>query len=225
MLQEKGVDDQTVAQKDQVKLGLVGAARAYRAIGKDPADLETVRKDESLNKSPTFLATMAAIIEEIVNPLAPAVAGDLTANGLIQWYSAPVGGTVETDVKSNDVFLWQDSAPGSSNSTPKNYMYAKTVTLTPKTYTCNFTIKGYQDWVNGDAGYHYASLGFGLMNKCYAMMIQDLKAATEDGMILSALTAPSYSSENWNNITTLVAAVNGVTRGDLLAYGSIGAPS
>ena len=225
MLRERGVDYQTLSQKHQEKLELFCAAQAYRAIGKDPADLETVRRDNSLNKSPVFLATMAAIIQEIVNPLVPAVAYDLTAGGRIQWYTAPAGGTVAVDVRSNDVFLWQDSAPGSSNSTPKNYMYAKTVTLSPKTYTCNFTIKGYQDWVNGDAGYHYASLGFGLMNKCYAMMIQDLKAGTEDGMILSALTATSYSSENWNNITTLVAAANGVTRGDLVAYGGIGALS
>lgn len=225
MLDAKGVDYQELAQKHDEKKLLFCAAQAYKVLGKDAPDLETVKKDHHLNGDLIFLNTMAAIENEVVNPLMFTVFDDFTSGGLIQWYSAPVGGTVEIDVKSNDVFLWQDSAPGSSNSTSKNYMYAKTITMTPKTYTCNFTIKGFQDWVNGDAGYHYAAMGFGLMNKCYAMMMQEMKAALDNGMILDKLTATSYNSSNWAEISTLVAAANGVSRNDLIAYGSIGALS
>lgn len=199
------------------------AAQAYKAKGMEPeSDFNIVKNDLSLSRDQTFLATMAAIDRDVLQPLLFRVYDDISAGGLMQWEAVPFGGTKEITVRSNDVFLFEDSSWGSGRSASYNYLYAKTITLNPKMYACQAKIKWYQDVVNGDPGNYYAAIMGGMWNKIYAIFMSKLtSAATNTTYIPTALTASTYSSENWNSITTKVAAVNGVRRQDLVAFGTI----
>lgn len=197
------------------------ATQAYKMVGKEAPTLEEAKRDYSLARNSTFLATMAAIDVDVITPIAFRVFDDVSAGGLMRWEAVAMGSTAEITVASNDVFLFEDSSWGSSRSTSKNYLYAKTITLTPKPYSCNATIKWYQDIVNGDAGRYYAAIMNGMWNKIYAKFVQALNnAASNTTLIPAGLTAETYTTSNWLNITTKVAAANGVRRDNLLAYGT-----
>lgn len=202
------------------------AAKAYQAVGKAaPATVEEAKRDYSLSRNEVFLRTMAAIDRDVLDPLFFAVF-DSVGGRLMQWEAAPLGRTTEVDIRSNDVFVFEDSSWGSGRSTPKNYLYSKSITLTPKMYSCNATIKWYQDVVNGDAGRYYASIMNGMWNKIYAILMNGLKTAiSSTSYVPTGLTAATYTTNNWLTITTKVAAANGVRRDDLMAVGSIQALS
>lgn len=221
-LNGKGVDLPTLDRAHKEKKLLFCAAQANKISGKDaPANYEeVVRNSASYANDEIFLRTLAEIDREVIDPLFFSVISD-AGMGLMQWQPAPLGSTTEITVRSNDVFLFEDSAFGSGRSTTKNYLYAKSVTLTPKIYSCNATIKWYQDVVNGDAGRYYAAIMNGMYNKIYAIMMQSLKAAVAGGTYIPAgLTAATYSTQNWLKITDLVAAANGINVDDLMAIGT-----
>lgn len=202
------------------------AAKAYQSVGKAaPATVEEAKRDYSLSRNEVFLRTMAAIDRDVLDPLFFAVF-DTVGGRLMQWEAAPLGRTTEVDIRSNDVFLFEDSSWGSGRSTSKNYLYAKSVTLTPKMYSCNATIKWYQDIVNGDAGRYYAAIMNGMWNKIYAILMSGLKASiASTAYVPTGLTAATYTTNNWLTITTKTAAANGIRRDDLMAVGSIQALS
>ncbi len=220
-LPEMGIDYATYSKAHSDKKFLFCAAQAYKAVGKDaPATVAEAKRDASLAKDPVFLRTMAAIDRDIIDPVFFRVFDDVSATGLMEWSECPLGGTVEIDIRSNDVFLFEDSAWGSGRSTTKNYLYGKTITMTPKMYSCNATVKWYQDIVNGEAGRYYAAIMNGMWNKIYARFVSALtQAANGNTYIPSALKANTYTTQNWLTITNKVAAVNGVRREDLVAYG------
>lgn len=222
-----GVDYGEMSRKHSDKLFMFCATMANKAVGKSaPASVEEAKRDLSYSKNQTFLATLAAITQDVITPIIFKVYDDIAAGGLMQWEPVPFGGTKEIEIRSNDVFLFEDSAWGSGRSASYNALYAKTITLNPKMYACQAKIKWYQSIVNGDAGYYYAAIMNGMWNKIYAMFIQNLTTAAADtSYVPTALTAATYSTANWNAITTKVAAVNGVRRSDLVAFGSIEALS
>lgn len=197
------------------------ATKANEAYGKEaPTSFDDVKKNLSYWRDPIFLRTMAEIDREVIDPLFFSVI-DSVGMGLMQWESVGMGETKEITIRSNDVFLLQDSSWGSSRSVPKNYLYAKTVTLTPKVYSANATIKWYQDIVNGDAGMYYAALVRGMYNKIYAKNISGMKAAISGGTYVPAnLTAQTYTTQNWITITDKVAEANGLTVDSLMAIGT-----
>nr|DAF90899.1 MAG TPA: hypothetical protein [Siphoviridae sp. ctnMR5] len=223
-----GVDYATLSRVAQERKILFCAAQAYKAMGINevPTDFKAVKHDTSLSKNPIFLATLAAIDREVLQPLFFSVIDDVAMGGLMHWESAELGATKEITVGSNDTFIFEDSAWGSGRSTSKNYLYAKTITLTPKMYSCNATIKWYQDIVNGDAGRYYAAIIRGMWNKIYAQFLGYLKGAVSNTALIPAgLVKTTYNSENWNSLTTLVAAANGLRRENLVAFGGISALS
>ena len=206
------------------KMFLFCAAMANKAVGMPaPASIEAVKSNANYAKDLVFLRTLAAITADVLEPVYPLVLSDVGMGGLMQWEPVPFGGTKEIDIKSNDYFVFEDSAWGSARSASYNALYAKTVTLNPRPYTTQAKIKWYQDVVNGDAGRYFAAIMRGMWNKIYAIFIQRLVAATSNtALVPSALTVSTYTTANWNALTTKVAAVNGVTRADLLAFGEIG---
>ena len=217
-----GMDYATAQRIHSDNKFLFCATQAYKMVGKEAPTLEEAKRDLSLATDRTFLATMAAIDRDVLNPIAFRVFDDVSAGGLMRWEAVSFGGTAEITVTSNDVFLFEDSSWGSSRSTSKNYLYAKTITINPKLYSCNATIKWYQDVVNGDAGRYYAAIMNGMWNKIYAKFMQTLKnAAADPAYIPAGLTADTYTTLNWANVTKNVAAANGVLRKNLLAYGDI----
>lgn len=221
-LNGKDVDLATLDRAHKEKKLLFCAAQANKISGKEaPANYEeVVRNSATYARDPVFLRTLAEIDREVIDPLFFSVISD-AGMGLMQWQPAPLGSTTEITVRSNDVFLFEDSAWGSGRSTTKNFLYSKSVVITPKIYASNATIKWYQDIVNGDAGRYYAAIINGMYNKIYAILMQSLKAAVAGGTYVPAgLTAATYSTQNWLTITDLVAAANNLRVDDLLAIGT-----
>lgn len=218
-----GADYGTLSQKHRDDILLFCASIANKAVGKEaPASVEDVRNDISYSRNETFLRTLAAITKDVIQPLVFRFYDDVSAGGLMQWEPIPLGGTKEIEIRSNDVFLFEDSSWGSGRSASYNELYAKTITLNPKMYACQAKIKWYQDVVNGDPGYYYAAIMNGMYNKIFAIFMRKLTtAAANTAYIPAGLTASTYTTANWNKITTLVAAANGVRREDLLAFGKI----
>lgn len=220
------VDYATYDEAHKNKKFLFCAAQAYAAVGKEAPTLEQAKNDYSLAKDTVFLKTMAAIDRDVLTPLIFSVFDDISANGLMQWVPAEMGRTTEIEIKSNDVFLFEDSSWGSGRSTSKNYMYAKTITMTPEMFSCNATIKWYQDIVNGEAGRYYAAILNGMWNKIYAIFVSSLNAAKANTVYIpAALKATTYTTGNMLSVSTKVAAANGVRRQDLMVFGEIGALS
>jgi hypothetical protein len=212
------------ARKHMEKKLLFCATKAYAAVGKPaPENVEAVKSDMNLWKDPIFLRTMSYIDAEVVSPLLYSVISDLGGQ-MLNLRSAPVGRTVEINVQSNEAFLWEDSAPGSGHSTTKNYLYGDTITLNPKMYVCNGTIKWFQLVAsdNGmDAGWYYTAIIRGLWSKITALYTKALlNAATNTMYVPSYLTFDSYSSANWASATTAAAVANGVRREQLMAFGN-----
>lgn len=199
------------------------ATMANKAVGKEaPESVEEAKRNLSYAKDRTFLATLAAITRDVIQPLYAKVFDDV-AGQLMQFEEVPFGGTKEIDILSNDVFMFEDSSWGSGRSSTYNQMYGKTITLNPRPYQCNVRMKWYQSIVNGDAGAYYAAVMNGMWNKMYAIFMGKLLTASSNtDYIPSGLTASGYTSGNFAAISTLVAAANGVKRSDLLAFGTIG---
>lgn len=209
--------DLSRAHKEK-KLLFCAAAVAEQEKTEAPASFEEFKRNAHVYAhNPTFLRVMAAIDRDVLSPIFFNVL-DSVGMGLMQWDSTPFGATKEINVKSNDAFLFEDSAWGSGHSTSKNYLYGKTITLTPKMFSCNATIKWYQDVVNGDVGDYYAAIINGMYSKIYAKEMQALTAAI-DTYIPSGLKSATYTTQNWITITDLVAAANGVNVTDLIAVG------
>lgn len=206
------------------KMLLFCAAMANKADGRPaPASVAEVKKNANYARNEAFLRALAAISVDVLEPIYATVMSDVAMGGLMQWEPIPFGGTKEINIKSNDYFRFEDSAPGSARSASYNRLSAKTITLSPKFYTTQAKILWYQDIVNGDAGRYFAAIMRGMWNKIYAIFIGQLVAATSNtALVPSALTVSTYTTANWNSLTTKVAAVNGVTRSDLLAFAEIG---
>lgn len=212
-----------VTEKTMLFCGIV----ANQSVGKEvPESYEDVRKNLSYAKDANFLRTLAAITKDVLEPTLFNIMDDVAAGNLMQWETVPFGGTKEIEIASNDVFLFEDSAWGSARSASYNALYAKTITLNPHPYTTQAKIKWYQDVVNGDIARYYTAIVRGMWNKIYSKFIGQLTSAVGNtAYIPTDLTASTYTSDNWNRITTLVAAANGVRRDNLLAFGGINALS
>lgn len=212
-----------VTEKTMLFCGIV----ANQSVGKEaPESYEDVRKNLSYAKDDSFLRTLAGITKDVLEPTLFNIMNDVAAGNLMQWETVPFGGTKEIEIASNDVFLFEDSAWGSARSASYNALYAKTITLNPHPYTTQAKIKWYQDVVNGDIARYYTAIVRGMWNKIYAKFIGQLTSAVGNtAYIPTGLTASTYTSDNWNRITTLVAAANGVRRDNLLAFGGINALS
>lgn len=213
------------SRKHTEKKLLYCAGQVAKTLGTQaPTTMQELKANSMLAQNGLMLQVLAEIDREILTPIFFDVINDV-GMGLMQWEALPFGGTKEITVQSNDVFLFEDSAWGSGKSTSKNYLYAQTITLTPKIYSANATIKWYQDIVAGDAGRYYAAIMLGMYNKIYAKNIAALNTAigtpgTGNQYIPQGLTAATYSTQNWIQIGDLVAAANGVTVDRLMAVGT-----
>lgn len=217
-----GVSYATLSQKHKESKLLFCAAAACSAQRRPAPETFDEFKKEAMRYATNsiFLDTLAAIDVDVLSPIYFNIMSDVGMD-LMQWEVTGFGQTKEIVIPANDVFLWEDSAYGSERSTSKNYLYAKSITLTPKAYACNGTIKFYQDIVNGEAGSYYGAIVLGMYNKIYAINMSLLKAATVNNRYIPAgLTASTYTTDNYIRITDLVAAANGKTVNDLMAIGT-----
>lgn len=210
-----------LSQNHKRDLFMFCAAKAYAVQGKAaPESLNEVVNDLSLSKDPNFLRTMAGIVQEVITPVLPAVMSD--AGGmLMQTTTVPLGQTKEITVHSNDVFLFEDSSWGAERSVSKNYLYDGVVTLNPKPYATNGTIKWFQMVANDtDIGWYYNAIMAGLYSKLMALYTQAISAvATNQKYVPDYLQFTSYTSANWAEAIVGVQTANRLRRDQLAAYG------
>lgn len=220
-------DYATMSKKHSEEKFLFCAARAYAACGAPaPESFEQVKNDRSLWKDNVFLRTLARIDMEVITPMLFDVFNDL-GGSMFNMSSIPFGSTREIVVDSNEVFLWEDGSLGSGHSTTKNYLYQDSITLNPRLFNANATIKWAQLMANDsgmDTGHYYAALIRGMWSKIMAITTNALTdTATQAQYVPSYLRFNSYNSANWAAATTAVAVANGVPRDRLMAFGQYSA--
>ena len=203
------------------KMMLFCAKRAC-AISGEPAPTDYSdfqRKARRFMGDKSFLVVLSGIISEIVSPILPT-----TMSSAMDWvadtYNVPLGKTLELDVMSNDVFLFEDDSWGASRSKPSNYLYTSPVTLNPHLKTAKATIKWYQMMGNdADLGQFFNSIAAGLYSKLMAMSIGAFKTAITGGIYIPTALQFTNTSANWAKAATKLAMVNGRRYRDIVAVG------
>lgn len=210
-------------QKNTMADVVLFCANAARRAACAPmyTNIDQVKMDRTLYTNAVFYNALVTLASEVITPLYPA-AMDIATNRLITWDTTPFGQSKVIDIKSNDFFVFQDDSWGAVSSKPYNYLYRDQVVLTPKPYSAKAKIKWYQDVVSGDAGDYFAAMLLGARSKMYAITIEQFKAAIANTKYMpSGFTLDSYSAENWNKAIMQASAVNGVSRNQLMAYGTL----
>lgn len=202
------------------------AALANKQVGKEPyTSMEEVAKDRNLHMNDTFWRALAYISQEVITPLFPAVMDD-TMGRLVEWSEVRLGDSKVYDIESNDFFIFDDDSWGAVSSKPYQYLYKSQIAVTPKPATAKTKIKWYQDIVGGEAGRYFAAFMRGAYSKIYAVTLEKFKAAIANSRYASSvLTYDSYSAANWNQAIMRAAALNGVSRNNLMAFGTLSALS
>lgn len=202
------------------------AALANKQIGREPyTTIDEVANDYSLYNNQTFLKALAAISEEVIIPLFPAVMDSVT-DRLVEWTDGRLGETKVFDIESNDFFVFDDDSWGSVSSKPKQRLYKSQVAVTAKPASAVASIKWYQDIVGGEAGRYFAAFMRGAYNKIYAVTTERFRTALANARYAgSVLTVDTYSQANWNAALMKACALNGVKRQQLMALGTLTALS
>ena len=171
---------------------------------------------------PNFLRCLSGIVKEVISPLLPYT----TSNALGELAfvdKVAIGQTYEVTVKSNDIFMFQDSSWGASRSVPKNYLYDGNVTINPQPRSAAVKVKWYQLVGNqnggADIGRYYMALAGGLNNKILALWNAAMTAATSSAKIPAYLKKTGYTTPNWISLAKAVSQANGVDRTRIIAYG------
>lgn len=204
------------------KVMLFCAERADSIEGKEKVTDYKVFLSHSRDyfKNPTFLRTLAGIVQDIVRPMLPYVTSNVL-DELAQMVNVPFGQTYEITVGSNDIFLFQDSSWGASRSVPENTLYDYPITLNPSPVSCAATVRWYQLVGNdSDFGRWLNAIYSGLYSKIMALWNKAMtSAASGTFFVPSFLKFNSFTSANFNQAVELVSAVNHVPASALVVYG------
>lgn len=204
------------------KIMLFCAERADAIEGREKNDDYAVflSRARDYYKNPTFLRTLAGIVQDIVRPMLPYVTSN-ALDELAQTVNVPFGETYEITVASNDIFMFQDSSWGASRSVPENTLYDYPITLNPSPRSCSATAKWYQLVGNdADFGMWLNAIYAGLYSKIMAMWNAAMTSAANGTFFVpSYLKFASFTSANFNSAVELVSAVNHVPVSGLVAYG------
>ena len=204
------------------KIMLFCAERADAIEGREKNDDYAVflSRARDYYKNPTFLRTLAGIVQDIVRPMLPYVTSN-ALDELAQTVNVPFGQTYEITVASNDIFMFQDSSWGASRSVPENTLYDYPITLNPSPRSCSATAKWYQLVGNdADFGMWLNAIYAGLYSKIMAMWNGAMTSAANGTFFVpSYLKFASFTSANFNSAVELVSTVNHVPVSGLVAYG------
>ena len=204
------------------KIMLFCAERADAIEGREKIDdySDFLNRSRNYFKNSTFLRTLSGIVQDIVTPMLPYVTSN-ALDVLAQMVNVPFGQTYEITVGSNDIFMFQDSAWGSSRSVPENVLYDRPITLNPSPRSCSTTAKWYQLTANdADFGRWLNAIYAGLYSKIMAMWNSAMTAAASGTFFVpSYLKFASFTSDNFNAAVELISAVNHVPVSGLVAYG------
>lgn len=198
---------------------------AAAARGEDaPADYNGFLKgSRKWSSDPNFLRCLQGITADVISPMLPYTTSN-ALGALAHVDKVGIGQTYEVNVLSNDVFLFQDSAWGSSRSVPKNYLYSKSITINPKPRSCAAKIKWYQlvgnEQGGADIGRYYLALAGGSNNKILALWNGAMTAGVANAAFVpSYLKKTGYNTANWISLAKAVSQANGLGRESIVAYG------
>lgn len=204
---------------DTVRYCAEVAAKVYNRPAYN--SMEEVWRDRSLATDPIFVRTLQDISQAVITPLYPQVI-PAALDRMVDFRPSELGRSTVVDIESNDFFLFDDDSWGSVSSKPYQYLYKKQISLTPEPYTAKFKIKWYQDVVGGEAGRYYAALMRGAYSKMYAIVLEAFKSGFASAEYNPAsYTFDTFSMENWTNGIMLSEALNGVSREQLMAVGTL----
>lgn len=213
------------------KLFMYAAKIAANALGEDaPEDYASfIRMQSYYLKNETFLRVLSGISRDVITPLLPYTTSNVLGE-LAQVVTVPMGRTYEVTVKSNDVFVFQDSSWGATRSVPKNYLYDDTITINPTPTTAAVKIKWYQLIGNADGGADfgrfYNALTAGLSNKILALWNGTMTSISSSAKYVPQyLRFSSYTTANWVSAAKAVSMANHVSRDRLMAFGDFAAIS
>ena len=220
------MDDMTYRQTNENtrnKVMIYCASRADNMDGRTaPATYqEFLANSRDYFKNPFFLRTLSGIVQDIVRPMLPFVLSNAVGElGHMEY--VPMGQTMEIGVKSNDIFMFQDSSWGASRSVPENTLYEATITLNPTPRTASVTAKWYQLVGNdADFGLWLNALYAGMYSKIMALWNEAMVTAANDSKFVpSFLKFATYNSDNLNRAVELVSTINHVNSNQLMIYGS-----
>lgn len=195
---------------------------AYAQRGRTWDEVTDLASVKALNKvrDASFLKVLAEITSEIVSPMIPEVVSDLMGN-FGNMSTVPIGGNKVFNIKSNEIFLFEDTAWG-VRSQKAQYLYDKTYIARPKPASALTKINWYSFTAEGkDMGAYFTAIAMGVGSYIMGKFYQRFVAATANTALLpSAYTESSYDSENFMKIAQNVAMANGVTRREVACFGT-----
>lgn len=181
---------------------------------------EFKRMGQSFYRNERFFAALAALYQEIINPILPTVYSEAVSL-FADVVEVGFGETHVVTVTSNDIPVFQDSAWGASRSVPRNRFYSKDYTLNPTPRTCQINAKWTQLVANGtDFGMFFANMAAGMYAKTMALWNAAMQAAAGNTALIPAGLTYTFSSQNWVRLANKLAAVNATTISNTFAFGN-----
>lgn len=180
---------------------------------------EFKRQGQNFYRNERFFAALAALYQEIITPILPAVYSEAVSL-FADMVEVGFGETAVITVNSNDIPVFQDSAWGASRSVPRNRFYAKEYTLNPTPRTCQINAKWTQLVANGtDFGMFFANLAAGMYAKTMALWNAAMQAAAGNTALIPSGLTYVFSSQNWIRLANKLAAVNNTPISNIFAFG------
>lgn len=180
---------------------------------------EFKRQGQNFYRNERFFAALAALYQEIITPILPAVYSEAVSL-FADVVEVGFGETAVITVNSNDIPVFQDSAWGASRSVPRNRFYAKEYTLNPTPRTCQINAKWTQLVANGtDFGMFFANLAAGMYAKTMALWNAAMQAAAGNTALIPSGLTYVFSSQNWIRLANKLAAVNNTPISNIFAFG------
>lgn len=214
-------DYRKVAKQHKEDLLMFCTGRAYAQQGKAaPSVFSEVSNDLSLSKDRTFLATLSGITKEVIAPVLPYVISN-AAGMMMNWTTIPMGQTRDITVHSNDIFLFEESAPGAGRSATANQLHQATITLNPRAHSCRAQIPFYRLVANDiDIGWYYNAIITGLYGHIMGKFTKQLTTAIADTKYVpSYLQFSTYSSANYASALVKVTEANHLQRNQCMVLG------
>lgn len=201
---------------------LYAANMADAMIGRSgPTSFEEFRrKGANYVRNNNFYQVLAGIYQEILTPILPRVFSEAVGT-FADVVEVGFGETYSLSISSNDIPVFEDSAPGSARSIPRNRFYSRDYTLNPQVKSCQIFAKWWQLAGNNvDFGRFFANLAAGMYAKTMGMWNQAMATAIADTSLVPTNLSGTFSNANWMNIANRLSAVNNTQISNLFATGS-----
>lgn len=172
-------------------------------------------------KDAAFLKVLAEITSEIISPMVPEVLSDLMGS-FANVSRVAYGENKEFNIKSNAIFLFEDTAWG-VRSQKAQYLYDKTKVANPKPATALTVINWYSYVAEGkDMGEYFTAIAEGIGAYIMGKFNKRFTAALSDTTLLpSNYTFNSYDTDNFIKCAQNVAMANRVSRREVACFGTI----